>query len=131
MSVPSDDPQAFEFFLSTLETHQNLLHAETQAIAAKHLETIETILVKKEESLTSVLQAKENIGFDPRTNQEANDLIDRVIELQKRNGDSLKKLVDHQSAIQKTGESTLTKPIDSRLKKAYSKSMLEPKSRLG
>ena len=131
MSVPSDDPQAFEFFLSTLETHQNLLHAETQAIAAKHLETIETILVKKEESLTSVLQAKENIGFDPRTNQEANDLIDRVIELQKRNGDSLKKLVDHQSSIQKTGESTLTKPIDSRLKKAYSKSMLEPKSRLG
>ena len=131
MSVPSDDPQAFEFFLSTLETHQNLLHAETQAIAAKHLETIETILVKKEESLTSVLQAKENIGFDPRTNLEANDLIDRVIELQKRNRDSLKKLVDHQSGIQKTGQSTEAKPIDSRLKKAYSKSLLEPKSRLG
>ena len=131
MSVPSDDPQAFEFFLSTLETHQNLLHAETQAIAAKHLDTIESILVKKEESLATLLQAKDNIGFDPRTKQEANDLIDRVIELQKRNGDSLKKLVDHQSAIQKTGESTLTKPIDSRLKKAYSKSMLEPKSRLG
>ncbi|MGY8714223.1 MAG: hypothetical protein ACKVJ1_10085 [Verrucomicrobiia bacterium] len=130
MSVPSDDPQAFEFFLSTLETHQNLLHAETQAIAAKHLDTIESILVKKEESLATLLQAKDNIGFDPRTKQEANDLIDRVIELQKRNGDSLKKLVDHQTANQQTGETTLPKPIDSRLKKAYSKSMFEPKSRL-
>ena len=39
--------QRFEFFLVALETHENLLHAETQAIAAKHLDTIESILKKK------------------------------------------------------------------------------------
>ena len=130
MSTPSDSSDSFEFFLSTLETHQNLLHAETQASAAKHLDTIESILVKKEESLVSVLQAKDNIGFDPRTNEQADQLIDRVIELQKRNGDSLKKLVDHQSAKQKSSNLDSFKPIDSRLKKAYFKSLFVPKSRL-
>lgn len=84
MSTSRDNSQLFEFFLSTLETHQNLLHAETQAIAAKHLDTIESILAKKEESLALLLEARDNIGFDPRSNSEANELIDQVIELQKK-----------------------------------------------
>ena len=43
----SIEPKDFEFFLVALETHENLLHAETQAIAAKHLDTIESILEKR------------------------------------------------------------------------------------
>jgi hypothetical protein len=123
MSTSSDDSQLFEFFLTTLETHQNLLHAETQAIAAKHLDTIESILAKKEESLSLLLEARDNIGFDPRNNNEANELIDQVIELQKRNAQSLKKLVDYQSSKQKNADSLSRKPIENLLKKAYSKSV--------
>ena len=122
MSTSRDNSQLFEFFLSTLETHQNLLHAETQAIAAKHLDTIEAILAKKEESLALLLEARGNIGFDPRSNSEANELIDQVIELQKRNAQSLKKLMDYQSAKQENAESLSRKPIESLLKKAYLKS---------
>ena len=123
MSASSDNSQLFEFFLTTLDTHQNLLHAETQAIAAKHLDTIESILAKKEESLTLLLEARDNIGFDPRRNIEANELIDQVIELQKRNAHSLKKLIDYQSAKHENVDSLSRKPIESLLKKAYLKSV--------
>ena len=123
MSASSDNSQLFEFFLTTLDTHQNLLHAETQAIAAKHLDTIESILAKKEESLTLLLEARDNIGFDPRRNIEANELIDQVIELQKRNAHSLKKLIDYQSAKHEKVDSLSRKPIESILKKAYLKSV--------
>ena len=55
-------------FLNALETHENLLHAETQAIAAKHLDTIESIL-KKDESLRLLLEAKDLLGEDPTKNK--------------------------------------------------------------
>ena len=79
----SIEPKDFEFFLNALETHENLLHAETQAIAAKHLDTIESILEKKDESLRLLLEAKDLLGEDPTKNKSADKLIDRVIELQK------------------------------------------------
>ena len=73
----------FKPFFNALEAHESLLHAETQAIAAQHIDTIESIIAQKEESLKSLLEAKSDIGFDPRENHEADLLIDRVIELQK------------------------------------------------
>ena len=113
-----------------LETHENLLHAETQAIAAQHLETIESILVQKDESLKNLLDAKDEIGIDPRENKKADELIDRVIELQKRNTDSFKKLHDRQSTKASKEEQVKLKPIDHRVKRAYTGSIIIPKSRL-
>lgn len=126
----SEKTEEFSFFLQSLETHENLLHAETQAIAAKHLDTIESILGKKEESLKLLLQAKENIGFDPRSNEKADELIERVLELQKRNAESFRRLVDHQAEKKYSSENPDAKPINQRLKKAYQKNSFNKNGRL-
>ena len=121
---------AYDFFFKVLETHETLLHAETQAIAAQHLETIETILSQKDESLKNLLDAKNDIGMDPRENEKADELIDRVIALQKRNTESFKKLHDKQSSKASKEDQVKLKPIDHRVKRAYTGSIVIPKSRL-
>jgi uncharacterized protein (DUF342 family) len=123
-------PKEFTFFLQTLETHENLLHAETQAIAAKRLDTIDSILNRKEDSLKLLLQAKDNIGFDPRSNEKANELIDRVLELQKRNADLFRRLVDNENEKKNTSESPNLNPINKRLKKAYENNTFSQNTRL-
>ena len=120
MSDLRDTPAAdFDHFLELLELHENLLHAETQAIAAKELDTIESILQKKDESLEIVLTARDNLGVDPRTNQQLDSLIDRVIELQKRNADSFQKLVKQQSSKASPKDESKNL-LSNRLKQAYS-----------
>ena len=121
---------AYDFSYKVLETHETLLHAETQAIAAQHLETIESILAQKDESLKNLLDAKNDIGVDPRENQKADELIDRVIALQKRNTESFKKLHEKQSSKVSNENQVALKPIDQRVKEAYSRSIIIPKSRL-
>ena len=121
---------AYDFFYKVIETHETLLHAETQAIAAQHLETIESILAQKDESLKNLLDAKNDIGVDPRENQKADELIDRVIALQKRNTESFKKLHEKQSSKVSNENQVALKPIDQRVKEAYSRSIIIPKSRL-
>ena len=119
MSDPRDTPADFDHFLELLEVHENLLHAETQAIAAKELDIIESILQKKDESLVIVLAARDNLRVDPRTNQQLDSLIDRVIELQKRNADSFKKLVKQQS-LKASPKDDSKNLLSNRLKQAYS-----------
>ena len=120
MSDLRDTPAAdFDHFLELLEVHENLLHAETQAIAAKELDTIESILQKKDESLEIVLTARDNLGVNPRTNQQLDSLIDRVIELQKRNADSFQKLVKQQSSKASPKDESKNL-LSNRLKQAYS-----------
>jgi hypothetical protein len=113
-----------------LETHENLLHAETQAIAAKQLDTIDTILSQKEESLEIVLLEKSKLETNPRLFGKADELIDRVIELQKRNAELFKKLVDVQSEKNDGNEDGQFKPVDKRLKKAYSTNNFNYNSRI-
>ena len=120
----------FDSFLLALETHENLLHAETQAIAAKHLDTIDSILSQKEESLEIVLSEKGKLETDPRLFAKADELIDRVIELQKRNAELFKKLVDIQSEKNDGNEDGQFKPVDKRLKKAYSTNNFNYNSRI-
>ena len=119
MSDPRDTPADFDHFLELLEVHENLLHAETQAIAAKELDIIESILQKKDESLEIVLAARDNLGVEPRTNQQLDSLIDRVIELQKRNADSFQKLVKQQSSKASPKDESKNL-LSNRLKQAYS-----------
>jgi hypothetical protein len=119
MSDSRDIPADFDHFLKLLEVHENLLHAETQAIAAKELDVIESILQKKEESLDIVLSARDNLSAEPRTNQQLDGLIDRVIELQKRNADSFRKLAtQHNAKANPKNESKNL--LSNRLKQAYS-----------
>ena len=108
----------FSFFLEALETFENLLHAETQAIAAKHLDTIEQIIAKKDESLKVLLQAKDQVGTDPRTIKEADILVDQVLDLQGKNVESFRRLFDRQFKI-KQGKETEEMPRERKVRKAY------------
>ena len=112
-----DSPE-YTFFFEALETFENLLHAETQAIAAKHLDTIEQIIAKKDESLKVLLQAKDQVGTDPRTIKEADILVDQVLDLQEKNVESFRRLFDRQFKI-KQGKETEEMPRERKVRKAY------------
>ena len=115
--MTKDSPE-FAFFLEALETFENLLHAETQAIAAKHLDTIEQIIVRKDESLQVLLQAKDKVSVDPRSISEADSLVDQVLDLQEKNVESFRRLFDRQFKINQ-GKDTEEMPRDRNLRKAY------------
>ena len=118
---PSVSAEGFDLFLDALEVHENLLHAETQAIAAKHLNTIEEILDKKDISLSALLESKENLGVDPRSYKQANRLIDRVLELQQRNADSFRKFFKERSAKEKGSELKISSQ-EQKIRNAYLRS---------
>ena len=115
--MPKNSPE-FVFFLEALETFENLLHAETQAIAAKHLDTIEEIIERKDANLRALLDAKERIGINPRSVSEADALVDQVLDLQEKNVESFRRLFEKQFKLNQGKEST-EKPIDRKLRKAY------------
>ena len=116
-SLTKDSPE-FSFFLEALETFENLLHAETQAIAAKHLDTIEQIIARKDESLQVLLQAKDKVSTDPRNISEADELVDQVLDLQEKNVESFRRLFDRQYKIEQ-GKEAEEMPRDRKLRKAY------------
>lgn len=113
--------EQFAHFIDLLEVHENLLHAETQAIAAKHLDTIEEILEKKDTSLTALLSARENLIEDPRENKRADEMIDRVLELQGRNAKSFTKFFNERSAKEKGGLLKISSQ-EQKVKNAYQRS---------
>ncbi len=115
--MPKNSPE-FTFFLEALETFENLLHAETQAIAAKHLDTIEEIIERKDENLRALLEARERIEIDPRSISEADALVDRVLDLQEKNVESFRRLFQKQFKLSQ-GMKDSEKPIDRKLRKAY------------
>ena len=101
-----------------LELHENLLHAETQAIAAKHLDTIESLIEAKQENLNFLLEAKEELKSNPRDDQRADELIEKILELQDRNTKSFSKLYQDK-ALEKKGRGREQLSQDKRLKRAY------------
>ena len=115
--MTKDSPE-FAFFLEALETFENLLHAETQAIAAKHLDSIEQIIARKDESLQVLLQAKDKVSVDPRSISEADVLVDQVLDLQEKNVESFRRLFDRQFKVNQ-GKDTEEMPRDRNLRKAY------------
>lgn len=108
----------FDFFLEALETFENLLHAETQAIAAKHLDTIEEIIERKDESLKALLEAQERVGMDPRSVSEADTLVDQVLDLQEKNVESFRRLFEKQFKLNQ-GKGEPEKPREKKLRQAY------------
>jgi hypothetical protein len=108
----------FSRFLEFLELHENLLHAETQAIAAKHLDTIESLIATKEENLNLLLEAKDELSSNPRENQQADELIEKILKLQDRNSKSFAKLYQDKNK-EKMGRGRDQLSQDKRLKRAY------------
>ena len=82
----------FAFLIETLETFQNLLHAETQAIAAKDLDIIDSLISQKDDILKVFLSFDQNIYNDSHFNSSTKSKFDYALKLQARNVESFKKL---------------------------------------
>lgn len=106
---------------TALDTHEDLLHAETQAIAAKHLDTIEEILEKKDVSLGILVQAKEKADADLVDSDEIVAQMNRILELQQRNADSFARFFNERSRKERGLKEKLSSS-DLRLKRTYFKS---------
>ena len=76
--------------LDALELHQNLLYAEQQAISSKDLNIIEDILMRKDESLMVLINAKQSSeeGYPP----EIESRISSILDLQEKNSLNFRKL---------------------------------------
>ena len=106
-------------FKFALDTHEDLLHAETQAIAAKHLDTIEEILVKKEDSLVELVEAKNAVN-DYSGNNDLSASVERILKLQERNAELFKKFFDE---LRKEKGLEISKTaVDNKFLKAYLRS---------
>ena len=107
----------FAYFIESLETLENLLHAETQAIAAKDLDTIDSIMSQKDDCLKNLLSAKDKLHSDPRNNDLANQRIDFVMNLQARNAKSFEILKDKTS--ERNNQNSTLSSNDGKARTAY------------
>ena len=114
----------FSYFLESLETFENLLHAETQAIAAKHLDTIEEIIDRKDEGLRLLLDSKGKLGIHGDEASMANEMVEQVLDLQEKNAESFRRLFERQFKLSR-GEDTEEKPREKKMRRAYLKSSQE------
>jgi len=107
---------SYEKLGSALDLHHNLLHAEKQAIASRDLNTVESILSQKDQSLELLLLAKSEFGtkFPPHIESRINE----VISLQEMNTNEFRKL--HIQDSNSLDSNKLTNPLHKRLRQAYS-----------
>ena len=101
-----------------MEAYESLLHSETQAIAAKHLDTIEEILEKKDDSLNFLVSAKEKLNDDYQLNPEINSQVERVLQLQQRNTKAFNKFFSERSRKEKGLKEKLSSS-ELRLRRTY------------
>ena len=109
---------ALQCFNDALDLHENLLHAETQAIAAKDLQTIESIIDQKESSIKSIIEFKSLLEGKINIDFSKNDKVQYILELQKRNAVSFKKFYDERSRKEK-GYQDNRRAEDRKVRSAY------------
>ena len=112
------NPEEIEL-LQVLESYEDLLNSETQAIAVADLDKLEVVLESKDKVLGEVLEAQARLPVNAEENEVLDKLIDRVMELQSRNAKALEGLIRSQAK-----EKEATSEGSSRLKKvrdAYSR----------
>ena len=111
-----NDSSAYQDLFEALDLHQNLIHAEQQAIACKDLGTIESILYQKDKSLSLLIEAKNRNSFinDPDINSRIHD----VLEQQQKNTENFRKLHIQQPPSNSAADSELS-PLFRRMKQAY------------
>lgn len=108
---------SYEKLLDALDLHHNILHAEKQAIAARDLNTIESILIQKDKSLDLLLLAKDGLGSSYPAHVQSR--ISYVLSLQETNMQNFRKL--HIQDEKSSDSSENSNPLFRRLKKAYSR----------
>ena len=105
----------YKELLDALELHQNLLHAEQQAISSKDLNIVEDILRQKDETLQLLIDAKQNTGGNyPK---EIESRISNVLDQQRRNTQNFRKLHIQQDRTEPSAQES--NPIFKRMRRAY------------
>jgi hypothetical protein len=105
----------YKELLDALELHQNLLHAEQQAISSKDLNIVEDILRQKDETLQILIDAKKNTG--DHFPQEIESRISNVLDQQRRNTQNFRKLHIQQDRTEPSAQES--NPIFKRMRRAY------------
>ena len=117
-------------FIEVLECYEHLLHAETQAIASKEIDLVESILSQKDECMEDLLAVKEKLSVDPREDSSLNQFIEKIIELQQRNFSTFSELVSHQKDKKEGQNFSKTHKAQKKVKQTYLKSTHSRISRL-
>jgi len=105
----------YKELLDALKLHQNLLHAEQQAISSKDLNIVEDILRQKDETLQILIDAKRNTGDN--FPQEIESRISKVLDQQRRNTQNFRKLHIQQDHTEPCVQES--NPIFKRMRRAY------------
>lgn len=116
-------------FIEILECYEHLLHAETQAIASKEIDLVESILSQKDECMADLLAVKEKLSADPREDSYLNQFIEKIIELQQRNFSTFSELVTIQKE-KKEGQNLVINKTQKKVRQTYLKSTHSRISRL-
>jgi len=106
---------SYQSLRNALELHQNLIHAEQQAISCRDLNIIEDILKRKDESLQILINAKQasTENYPP----EIESRISSILDQQKKNTSNFRKLHIQENATE--AESSEANPLFNRMRKAY------------
>ena len=104
--------------INALQMHDNVLHAEEQAIQAKNIDTIEQIASQKDESLNLLVQAKENVDQEGTDISDLQTEIGRIIQKQEHNTELFRDLHIQSKSSSSVNRSNLNS-LKNRMRKAY------------
>ena len=107
-----------------------MLHAETQAIASKEIDLVESILSQKDECMEDLLAVKEKLSADPREDSSLNQFIEKIIELQQRNFSTFSELVSSQKEKKEGQSFSAINKTQKKVRQTYLKSTHSRISRL-
>ena len=109
-------------FIEVLESYEYLLHAETQAIAAKEIDLIDSLNDKKDACIAKLKLMNDRFTSNPRSEPIVDSLVEKIFDLQKRNFSAFNLLVEDQRIKRnKKGSALDFSPKAHKIAKAYKK----------
>ena len=109
-------------FIEVLESYEYLLHAETQAIAAKEIDLIDSLNDKKDVCIAKLKLLNDQFTSNPRSEPIVDSLVEKIFDLQKRNFSAFSLLVEDQRIKRnKQGTTSDFSPNARKVAQAYKK----------
>ncbi|MEC7800414.1 MAG: hypothetical protein VX609_03910 [Verrucomicrobiota bacterium] len=109
-------------FIEVLESYEYLLHAETQAIAAKEIDLIDSLNDKKDVCIAKLKLLNDQFTSNPRSEPIVDSLVEKIFDLQKRNFSAFSLLVEDQRIKRnKQGATSDFSPNAHKVAQAYKK----------
>ncbi len=109
-------------FIEVLESYEYLLHAETQAIAAKEIDLIDSLNEKKDVCIAKLKLLNDRFTSNPRSEPIVDSLVEKIFDLQKRNFSAFSLLVEDQRIKRnKQGTTSDFSPAAQKIAQAYKK----------